>query len=390
MPVYTFTRPTPAYLSNGTQVAANTPRFEQGRFGKAIMLEEGTTNLVNINNFTFYNGASLVDIVHPVTGKTVKAIKLPQGASTPVAFSQYLSLSTNTNYTVSFDLWASDNSNAAINIDLQPDTLPETQITPTTNVQRHTWTLSSSNSDMGNCRLRFFDDSFQPMPNDVYIAMIQLEQKPYATSFIDGTRAAETLTIPTAGVLNPQEGTVECWVYVNSVVRRDIVANWPTVVLIRKGTSVANWIWLLHDFYGNWALQIRKEDGTITGDGSFNDSLTPDGWHYFAIRWNTQEGTAELFHNGVKRISLANVIFPAEYDRIEIGHRSGSGDWINSLIDDLRISNRARTDAEILAAYQSGKPLPVDEWTTYKADFDEKIRFTNDGKIVCGGFETLA
>jgi len=222
------------------------------------------------------------------------------------------------------------------------------------------------------------------MPNDVYIAMIQLEQKPYATSFIDGTRAAETLTIPTAGVLNPQEGTVECWVYVDGVVRRDIVGNWPTVVLIRKGTSIANWIWLFHSFGGTWALQIRKEDGTTTGEGSFNDSLTPDGWHYFAIRWNAQAGTADLFHNGVKHVSLTGVAFPAEYDRIEIGHRSGSSDdWLNSLIDDLRISSRARSDAEILAAYQSGQPLPVDEWTTYKLDFDDKVRITAQGQIIC-------
>ena len=61
-------------------------------------------------------------------------------------------------------------------------------------------------------------------------------------------------------------------------------------------------------------------------------------------------------------------------------------DQFNSLIDDLRISNKARSDAEILAAYQSGQPAPVDEWTTYKADFDEKIRFTHDGKVVCEKF----
>jgi len=152
---------------------------------------------VNINNFTFQYGASLVDIVHPVTGKTVKAIKLPKGSNTPTAFSQYLSLSTNTNYTVSFDMWASDNSNAEIIIDLFPDTLPQTSKTPTTNVQRHTWTLSSSNSDMENCRLRFFDDTSQPMPNDVYIAMIQLEQlgkeiSVYSQSVVDAVYSYNT------------------------------------------------------------------------------------------------------------------------------------------------------------------------------------------------------
>jgi len=118
------------------------------------------------------------------------------------------------------------------------------------------------------------------------------------------------------------------------------------------------------------AYIIQWGDDTVTGEGSFNDSLTPDGWHYFAIRWNAQAGTADLFHNGVKRVSLTYVAFPAEYDRIEVGHRSGDpGDWLNSLIGDLRISNRARTDAEIAAAYQSGQPAEWDEWTTLKLIF---------------------
>lgn len=40
----TFTRNSVAYTSDGAQVAVNQPRFEQGKFGKAIMIEEGTTN----------------------------------------------------------------------------------------------------------------------------------------------------------------------------------------------------------------------------------------------------------------------------------------------------------------------------------------------------------
>ena len=164
---------------------------------------------------------------------------------------------------------------------------------------------------------------------------------------------------------------MECWVDVNSVVRRTITSHWPKVVLIRKGTSVANWIWLHHHYAGNWSLQIRKEDGTVTGQGYFSDSLTPDGWHYFAFRWNAQAGTADLFHNGVKRVSLTGVVFSGEYDRIEIGYRNGGPrDWLNSLIDDLRISSRARTDEEIAAAYQSGEPLAVDQYTTLKLPFD--------------------
>ena len=369
----TFTRSSVAYFSDGRQVPANTPRFEAGKFGKAIMVEEGTTNLININNFTFANGASLVDIVHPVTGKTVKAIKLPQGANVPVASSQYLNLSTNTNYTVSFDLWASDNSNTAINIDLYPDTLPETSKTPTTNVQRHTWTLSSSNSDMGNCRLRFFDNSSQPMPNDVYISMIQLEQKPYATSFIDGTRAAETLTIPAEGVLNPQEGTVECWLYpFNTVKTLDYDR-----LLFSSAPALPGVFWCnikpnqqLRFVYDNNGVIVALTGGTVP-------NLS---WSRITIRWNTS-GVA-CFINGVLAVSDPRPITAISGAVLRIGS-DNTQYHANILIDDLRISNRARTDEEILAAYQSGKPLPADEWTTYKLDFDDKVRITTQGQIIC-------
>jgi hypothetical protein len=52
-----------------------------------------------------------------------------------------------------------------------------------------------------------------------------------------------------------------------------------------------------------------------------------------------------------------------------IGSNS-SVEQANGLIDDLRISNIARTDAEILADYNSGAALPVDDYTTAKLNFD--------------------
>jgi len=41
----TFARNSVAYTSDGAQVAANQPRFEQGQFGQAVLVEERTTNL---------------------------------------------------------------------------------------------------------------------------------------------------------------------------------------------------------------------------------------------------------------------------------------------------------------------------------------------------------
>ena len=392
-----FTRDSVAYQSDGTQVAANQPRFEQGKFGKAILIEEGTTNVFSYSTFNTTSTAGgwshWGDTGHEGTygqntdpdfifGNQNYSHWVANGAEATKGYLLYQSPSLEEpgGYSSLIVVCCMDDGSEVTNEKVYPSWNGRDGGAP-----NKEWTTIKRIGDTKfyECRV---EGLCQDGTNDligfyvnpgykVYFSRAHCERKQYSTSFTDGTRAAEELTIPTEGVLNPQEGTVECWVYVDGVVRRNIASIYPTVVLIRKGSSgAANWIWLQHNPAGTWLLQIRKEDGTVTGSGSFSDSLTPDGWHYFAIRWNTQEGTAELFHNGVKRISLANVIFPAGYDRIEIGHRSGSSnDCLNSLIDDLRISNRARTEEEILAAYQSNKPLQRDEDTTYLLTFNGSI-----------------
>ncbi|SHL06496.1 hypothetical protein SAMN02745123_04048, partial [Desulforamulus aeronauticus DSM 10349] len=45
----TFSRSSVAYEQDGSQVAVNQPRYEAGKFGQALMVEEGTTNLLTAN-----------------------------------------------------------------------------------------------------------------------------------------------------------------------------------------------------------------------------------------------------------------------------------------------------------------------------------------------------
>jgi len=60
-----FSRNSIVYLSDGTQVAANQPRFEQGRFGKAVMVEEGTTNALS---YAFASDANLLQYFYTLSG----------------------------------------------------------------------------------------------------------------------------------------------------------------------------------------------------------------------------------------------------------------------------------------------------------------------------------
>jgi len=81
----------------------------------------------------------------------------------------------------------------------------------------------------------------------------------------------------------------------------------------------------------------------------------------------------KVYINGVLARKITGVNIPNFGSVMAIGSRADNTRHCNTLIDDLRISNRARTDEEIAAAYQSNQPLPVDAWTTLKADFDGNL-----------------
>ena len=85
--------------------------------------------------------------------------------------------------------------------------------------------------------------------------------------------------------------------------------------------------------------------------------------------WSTTE--LALFIDGTKVGSINNPKLPgALASNIYIATWAIGQLWLNSLIDDLRISSIARSDAEILANYQSGRPVGFDSYTTYYEPFD--------------------
>ena len=69
--IASFARNSTAHLQNGTLVNTNLPRFETGRFGQAVMVEEGTTNLL-----TAKQGSMETDLTGFVFRGTVDIIML--------------------------------------------------------------------------------------------------------------------------------------------------------------------------------------------------------------------------------------------------------------------------------------------------------------------------
>jgi len=376
----TFARNSVAYTSGGTQVGVNVPRFEAGKFGKAIMIEEGTTNIardplvVSANIPSTTSGGTWGDWTfgswNGFLHEKVTAEKFP-GYAIKVTYSEPYSggqdfwntnwkngITPGNTYTLSF--YAKGNGTIQIRCHWA-GTLSTIVLTPQITRYSVTFTHNGTTS-----QYPFIACATLTSGQWAHFEGFQLEQKPYTTSFIDGTRAPETwgnLRIPTAGVLNPQEGTVEFWV------KPLIVTDYNNFFSME--TSNGRFLLFFSSSFGH-----RFDYGpNNSGPRAPAETIMANNWYHIVLRWSATTGKQALFVNGVKyEQDLPNGVATSFPSTVSIVNN------YSAYIDDLRISNRARTDEEIAAAYASGQPLPVDAWTTLKLDFNGDLS-TQSGVI---------
>lgn len=189
--------------------------------------------------------------------------------------------------------------------------------------------------------------------------------KAYATSWVLGgtTRTSEVLTIPTAGVLNTQEGTVECRFYYKP--------NGAFQCIVSFVGSALNGYRDLQ-FYITREGYVRFQPKRLAdGTGAvyvLSASPITEGWHYAVCTWNQSEIKIAVDDQPVQKLSYGGGIATLDtYFTVGKEHNA-TFIYLNTLIDDLRISSRARTDAEIAAAYASGVTIDAD--TTFLMDTD--------------------
>ena len=207
-----------------------------------------------------------------------------------------------------------------------------------------------------------------------------LEPKSYPTSWHLGgaTRAPESLTLPTAGVLNPQEGTVEV-----AFIRTGTPSTWAGLFECGVWSSpvTRDWLSIQHDAGAGLDTVRGFIANGVTGAFALVTVTLPTetiiGRPYgVAFRWilpgpfrlTVYDYVTGLAYTATTSTTMSAPTF-AEFPTASVGSRGTLGHF-NGLIDDLRISNRARTDAEILAGFNSNAPLPPDADTTYLLRFD--------------------
>lgn len=400
VPPASFSRNSIAYLSDGTQVSANQPRFEQG----GILIEEGTVNLLGTNGIldTDTNGDGIadgwsayatgsatgtrsMDSVNATFGRSkCQRIERTGGATTDRwgILLNPLSGATNPN-TVSV-LLKIESLDQGAKVVIYADyadsanNFIQSRSINLTAVQNWSWiTLpKSDNASVAKVKINVWIEGGKGV---VYVQAVQSENKPYATSFANGTRQPETLTLPTDGVLNPLSGTIEFWAYVDAQVRE--TSRIRRFFSHFNGPGNANRITIQHNNSPYWVFTIGDNAGNAHSL-SPADSLTPDGWHHFAMVWDSSRFA--VFIDGVKRGEILNPTYLPQSiaSTFDIGHSSASYQP-NTHIGPFRISRIARSDAEILEAYQNG--FTVDEYTTAYLPFDGSLEVQTPNIVVNEG-----
>ncbi|OYD08955.1 LamG domain-containing protein [Paludifilum halophilum] len=191
---------------------------------------------------------------------------------------------------------------------------------------------------------------------------------------LEGTKAAETLSIPGGSMLNEEAGSIGVWVY-------------------KDGTGRAGFIW---DTAGSNRFLFYRYAGDQTynlwmnGANVFDGKGTPApgiGWHYWEVRW--VNGRVEWYLDG-EIVSLqdesgeARTELIPDFSGVEtffIGSDNRGGRQWNHLIDDFRISNRDRNPEERYDP-ASGDPIPNDEKTSLLFDFDRRFRGESGGLFI--------
>lgn len=399
-----FTRNSTAYLRNGTLINTNLPRFEAGRFGQAVMTEEGTTNLVAEmmsqarSGLVSNNGAmSTLTLVSDFgRSSNFSALSEQVAVGDNMGFfaageANLQSVTAGLVYTASCWVFTNAVGRSATLAIIYHDAVNANLGSfsgATTPLVAGTWTRITATVTAPANAVRAqlaATASISQIGERFWYTDLQLEQRPYATSWqLGGTpRVGELLTVPTTGVVNPVEGSVEfVWQPINQPAGT-MPSQHTSPQIVRMGTFNTNNSWVVWAWNSGLQLLVRGAGATgWTGQWVF---IPGTAWyvlnrHYhIAVTWSNSN-TFHVFVDGVQYgpYVSTHAFTGVAGNILAIGGSDQSG-HTNALYDDLRISNRARTLAEHQTAFNSGQPLPIDANTTYMLRADGNLNHGQGG-----------
>jgi hypothetical protein len=372
----TFSRPTTASKQDGTQVSANEPRYEDAEagFGQAITVEEGTQNLVSYswNPVQDNSQQTVVATTETWFGQIVYRCTKKLESTYPISVYGSFTIANGQVFTASIYVkpyQATTQNSGILFYQTGVGILASAHTTVVGERVRLVCTYTNnSGSDKTTVNVLFYACG---LPNDVTdFGVPMLEQKPYGTTPIglNATRSPETLTMLKAGVFSDAEGSVQKRIY-------SFRAYGTNHQYIFDGGGAAN---------KNLVVYIASDSGKPTlvyGTGSAERTITSSGAAvskdtWYDIGWKWSEDGVTLLVDGVNVGSDSTPPGLQLGDTVHLGSKADGTLQFDGLIDELRDSIHARTDADFAADDASGAPLTFDKWTRFLAHLDGDLSVT--------------
>lgn len=384
----TFVRNSTAWLPSGQMILANQPRFVSGRFGQAVMVEEGTTNIIlpHATVPTLAAGGFSSSAGGTYTIESGWGIIRTNGAIWNLFMSTAVSILPSTAYTFRTQGRNMFAGNVVFEVVFFTDGMGVISSVSRTVLSSDTggeYSVVIPFTTPATAAFVRFDVrvgssySANPAAGGAF-SRPQIEQKSFPTTWQTGntSRLAETLTIPTQNVINPVQGTIEFWWQPINQPASTIVSQATSPPILEVGNYFQNNSFVLWFVNGHLQLLVRGDEAAgwtteatiISGTAWY----TLNKWYHIAIRW---QGTSFwVFVDGLRYgpfvsthalTGVAGNIM--SLGGVAIANRT------NALYDDLRISNIARSDDEIIAAWTNPQPARIDANTTYLLNIDGNL-----------------
>lgn len=327
--------------------------FVNESIGRALLIEEETTNLINPNGFAGdanfkiekldeYTFKVTLMAIPPTNGYYVQQVAPVILANKPATMSVEVLEMSNPTWAIGISGWGMITGADGFKIGSRHIRT----ITHTTD-----WPYSISLGyvgDMNRTSLKI---------GDYIIARnAQIEQKGFATSFVNGTRPKASLSY-SKELINPAVFTLSAWVKLNVMPSKAglVPSGLAPIFEISNGIVGTNRLlfgWLASNELVVWRSNLVGAENSGLRTSSIFNSTDVGVWRFYAA---TFDGTTYKVYVDGKLVGSMRMSPATYHPSSNLGIGGGLHGTLNGSIDEVRIDKVARTLEEIQAWYYQGR-----------------------------------
>lgn len=350
-------------LVEPTSDSIYTVRPYEGRFGGGVSIEERTTNIISSSNANTLSG--WIKANHTDTGKRISDSNGNDSIVWNIADEGYAHIDApmTSGNTYTFSIYVFPNQDYTFSVRVGAPENDTSGYIELITAKANRWTRLVNTKSVQSSRLligyRGFDSASNPPDNfEVAYSMAQLEEKPFSTSFANGSRGGGVLKY-NDNIINHLEGAVSFW-YKPSIAWDSKVNNTAPNETDREyffewgvaGQANSFWARRYRDsnpslnFIYNNGNTIYRYDGKLSGNQEI------------LITYTYKDNYQALYVDGKKIATNSTPSIKRPTSGVfSIGKRLENYSTSNGIISDFIIFNRFIDDEEVEAIYISNNSL---------------------------------